>query len=90
MDKHTSEIAYAEIMSPTAGVLQYTLSKSEVDGSDSFSIGVKQITPDGKEIFESADDVSCEESTAVAVFQAVAEGEVEPCIFQDVIYDTLP
>lgn len=85
-----SDSVHAEVLSPTAGVLEYTLESTERDGIGSFTLSVRQVANDGTETRETAEDFSCDVSRANEIFRAVVNGEVEPCIFHDVVYDLMP
>lgn len=84
------EVMSAYSMHRETGKMRYTLIRSTVDKRDAFSISVMQITPSGDINYKEADDVCCEKDCATALFRAIAEGEVEPCLLYDILYDILP
>lgn len=90
MKKHTKEIMSSDIINEMIGEIKYTLSKSTVNGRKSFSVSVYQVTPSGDINYKKAEDISCDEKFATDIFRTLTEGEVEPCILHDVLYNLLP
>lgn len=84
------EVMNAYVMNEVMGEMRYTLTKRSVDGREAFSISVLQVTPSGDVNYKMADDVCCDEDSATALFRTISEGEVEPCVLYDVLYDLLP
>lgn len=80
----------ADVISPSAGHMRYTLYKEPLDGRFSYSILLDQVSAEGYFSECMASDVSSEEEAATEMFREIADGEVETSVFYDVIYDLLP
>ena len=72
------------------GKMEYILSREKADNRDAFSIEVFRKARDGSEHRALAHDVSDREDRATELFRIIAEGEVEPEVLYDVLYDMLP
>ena len=70
--------------------IEYTLTKGERDGRDSYSISACQYFKGVEMCRATACDVSSRGDAAKAMFDEISSGFVEPYVLCDVVYDLLP